>query len=326
MKKRKKGKLAVFAAAMAATALLTMAFPGLKNHILYGGEAMPPGVKKPERQLTTVWLYGELPGAAAWLRQQAAAYGRRHPGVSVWLRTVSAQDVEQMASAPPDVLVFNAGREVPAGQAIPLCMSGYALLAPARESVTAAPRSLFGVPPTPDPAATPSPALTWPGSFAADDDFGALALGAMNAPEGGVFCPAADAFRRFQAGEAALLTVAQAQAAAAKELSYRVVAAAPATDLVLYGMLCGEKNRGAAFLSDLAAEEAQRALAERGLIPAMEGLRLYGADRPMLQALETALDGGWRAPAFLWPQERRELVLTAQALYRAGEKMEGLLK
>ena len=326
MKTRKKSRIIVFAAAMAASALLAAAYPGLKAHILNGGTATPPGVGLPQRQLITVWLYGDLSGAAGWLRQQAAAYGRKHPGVSVWLRTVSGQDVEQMAEAPPDVLVFTADQEVPAGEATALCMSGYALLSPARESVTAVPRSLFGLPPTPDPAAAPPEALPWPAAFAADDGFGVLALGAMGAPEGGTLCKASEIRGRFENGEAALLTVAQAQTEAAKELGYQVIAAAPATDLVLYGMACTERSDGAGLLKYLAGEEAQRALADRGLISAMAGLRLYGADRPMLQALEAALADGWHAPAFSWPRERRELILTGQALYAAGEKMEGLLQ
>lgn len=54
-----------------------------------------------------------------------------------------------------------------------------------------------------------------------------------------------------------------------------------------------------------------RAPAGHALIAALPGLRLYGADRPLLQALELA-------PAFTWPRDRREMILTAQALYAAG--------
>ena len=61
-----------------------------------------------------------------------------------------------------------------------------------------------------------------------------------------------------------------------------------------------------------------RALAGHALIAALPGLRLYGADRPLLQALELALADGWLAPAFTWPRDRREMILTAQALYAAG--------
>ena len=71
-----------------------------------------------------------------------------------------------------------------------------------------------------------------------------------------------------------------------------------------------------ALLDFLTAEPAQRALSARGLLPALPGLRLYGPDRPMLQALEIALDGGWQAPAFLWPRQRRAAVLAAEAMYR----------
>ena len=50
-----------------------------------------------------------------------------------------------------------------------------------------------------------------------------------------------------------------------------------------------------ALLDFLTAEPAQRALSARGLLPALPGLRLYGPDCPMLQALEIALDGGCQA-------------------------------
>lgn len=321
MKRGSVRRAVILAAALGMTALLTAAFPLLKAHVAGGSPSTPPGVRPAQRQLITVWIAGDLPGAASWLRAQAAAYEKSHPGASVWLRRVSAADIAQLEDAPPDLLIFSPDMTTPAGDAVPLCLSGYVLALPGSEAATAAPRSLFGVSPTPDPAVTPQPLTApWPERFAVDDGFGLLALASLGMHPGAEIVAHEALSARLQAGEAALLPASQARGG-----GVRVLAAASATDLALYGMVCGKSGTGADFLRHLTDREAQRALAEQGLFPVLPDLHLYGADQPALLALEQALRSPRLAPPFTWPEHKQALILTAQALYQAGENPASLL-
>ncbi|MBQ7455600.1 MAG: hypothetical protein IJS53_04085 [Clostridia bacterium] len=335
----RKRRAAVCLAALLLTVLLAGAAGPLARFIRRGEEALsPPGTGTAKRTLVTVWIAGDVPGAAAWLRAQAAAYSRKNAGVSVWLRSASEADLALLAEQPeaaPDVLAFAASVPVDTETlraCAPLCMSGYALLARTEEAAgTPAPKSLFGVTATPDPRHTPAPtpAADWPESILADDGFGAIALAALGAPSGGELDTADAVLRRFVSGEAraAVLTVQQAQSALAQGAGWQVIAASPATDLVLYGALTA-KASGAAegFLSYLQGEDARRALSERSLLPARAGMRLYGGDRPLLQALEAALSDGWLAPAGRWAEARNDVLSAARALHRAGQRADESLK
>lgn len=276
-------------AALAVTALVFQYFPHLP--------VSPPEARLPARRLITVWAASQLPGASGWLRKQAAAYGKQQKNASLWLRVMTEQEMAAAAETPPDAVIWSAGVCVPealdTADAQALCLSGYVLAQPRPEAaVTPAPRSLFGVSPTPDPARTPAPVLVpWPEVFYADDGFGAQALRAMNAPAGAQLIPRAQLPARFQAGDAALLSASQLQAQPA---AYDVVAASPATDLVLYGAALTDGARD--FLAFLRAQPAQAALADHSLLPVLPGLRLYGPDRPALAALQYALAEGWLAP------------------------------
>ena len=356
MARNKRLKTVICLLAVATTALLAAAAPGLPARVSHLSHALPPGVKSAPRQLITVWFTGSLPGAGSWLKARAADYSRRREGVSVWLRTVTRQDLDALDAAPPDVVVFTAEtpldpgllqpcalpeglgpRRAARGQydgqqlALPLCLSGYVLAEPVPAPAAAQPsRSLFGLRPTPDPGVTPAPLLPdpWPQRLAADDRFGVLALSAMDAPSGASLLPAEALQGRFLAGEtAALLSLRQARAAAARGMGLRAAGAAPATDLVLYGALTARAGAGAAdFLADLLTAESQSALASEGLLPARDGLRLYGEDQPLARALEGALAQGWLAPAFTWARDMHDRILTAQALYEAGQSAKGLLE
>ena len=294
-------------AALAVTALLIQYFPHLP--------VSPPVADAPERRLITLWASSEMPGTMSWLKKQAAAYGKQQKNAAVWLRVMTEQEMTGAAEAPPDAVIWSAGVEVPPAlgtlDAAPLCLSGYVLAQPRPEAaVTPAPRSLFGVSPTPDPARTPAPVLVpWPEGFCADEDFGALALRSMNAPAGARLIPRAQLPARFQAGEAALLSVAQLQAQSA---AYDVVAAASATDLVLYGAALSDAARD--FLEFLRSQSAQTALSNHGLLPVLPGLRLYGPDHPALSALQFALDGGWLAPPD-WSRRKAAETWVGQKVY-----------
>lgn len=306
-------KAVLCAAALGVTALLIHYFPAL------------PVSRRPsdarERQLITVWLAGDLPGAAKWLKKQASAYEKQRGDTGVWLRTVTEGEMRGMAGTPPDLAVWTAGvrlpDDLPLGEARPLCLSGYVLARPRKdEAATPAPRSLFGVTPTPDPRVTPLPQTQpWPERFWADDGFGALALRSMSAPAGAEFAPRAQVLAQAQAGDAALLSVSQL---AAMPGEYAVIAAAPATDLVLYAALSdGASEAARLFLERLLSPDAQTALAGDHLLPARGGLRLYGPEQPALFALQFALAEGWLAPPD-WGAQQTAQAWTAQALYAAA--------
>ena len=107
MKGKQKLRAFVCVCALGITGLLASLAPRLLHFSLSGISNMPPGARVAQRQLVTVWICGDLPGASAWVQKQAAAYGKRMPGVSVWLRTVTAGELDSLADTLPDVLTWD---------------------------------------------------------------------------------------------------------------------------------------------------------------------------------------------------------------------------
>ncbi len=339
--------------------LLGLAFPHLRMYMTAAPAPLPPGIRREARELINVWVLGDTLGMSPWLRAQCAAFSRAQKGVSVWVRSVSKADMALWAedrSAGPDVIVFAAGERVDpdlltestsaaalseayaaAGRldgrqlAVPLCLSGYALLERTGEAAqTPPPRSLFGVTATPPPApeATPPRAAAWPSAFYAGNGFGALALASMDAPTGAVFLDEAAVLSRFMAEEnaCALLTVAQARQCGAQGTGFQVLSAAAASDLVVFAARGSQSSETSeALLSELLSEAAQQALSAHHLLPARKGVILYGGNQPMLYALSASLRDGWLANAFFWPDEGADTLLTAQALYQSGSGARVLL-
>lgn len=280
------------------------------------------------RQLITVWIYGDQLNASSWVRQQAAAYQKKHAGVNIWVRTVTAADIacmtEDYQHAAPDILLFMAGAEIDpqwVQKTAPLCMAGYALVAQKKDAATIVPTSLFGVTPAPEKAEaiTPVPKEAWPGSMAADDGLGAWFLQQMGAMKGARLLPngqVQDAFCQGQV-QAALLSTQQIRALAAQGVGMQLLCAAPGSDLVLFGAWMQQAEPAAeAVWQHFLSEEAQTALAQRGLF-SPQGLHLYGAGTPILAAVEAAIRKGWLPDPFLWPQEKMEKVHAGQLLYAA---------
>lgn len=279
-----------------------------------------------QRQLITVWLRGDTLGAAPWLRRQAASYQKTHPEARIWVRTASDADMQQLSadfSAAPALVLFAAGEEIPAAwvsELQPLCMAGYALVAPAGENAAPAPTSLFGVTPVPEikPAATPVPVQNWPERIAADNEMGAYFLQLIGAPGGAMLLPADELPAALTQGkaQAALLSTRQIRALNAQGVGVQLLRAVPGSDLVLYAaVMQGGERAATGFLRHLISADAQRALAEYGLFSA-QGVRLYGANTPVLQAVEEALSFSRLPDALTWPQEKKTLIHTAQALYK----------
>lgn len=282
-----------------------------------------------QRQLVTVWIYGDALGASSWVKSCAVAYQKMHTGVNIWVRTVSKADMalleEDYAHAAPDLMLFMAGEEVsPAwlvGETLPLCMAGYALVQRSETTVTPAPTSLFGVTPMPQKTAaiTPVPRETWPQSLAADTGLGAWFLQEIGAPKGALLLPGEQVQELFLQGkvQSALLSTLQIRKLSAQGQGMDLLCAVPGSDLVLFGAVMREAEAPAGdFLRFLQDAQAQQKLSERGLFSPC-GTVLYGVATPILQAVEAALEDGWRPEPLIWPREKMEKVHLGQLLYAA---------
>lgn len=291
--------------------------------------AREDSLPRAQRQLVTVWIYGDVLGASPWVKGCAAAYQKLHDGVNIWVRTVSKADMalleEDYAHAAPDLLLFMAGEEVsPAwleGEIAPLCMAGYALVQRSETSVTPAPTSLFGVTPVPQKAAaiTPVPREIWPQNIAADEGLGAWFLQKIGAPKGAQLLPCEQVQADFLQGkvQAALLSTLQIRKLSAQGQGMDLLCAVPGSDLVLFGAVMREAEAPAGdFLAYLLSHESQQKLSESGLFSPC-GAVLYGAATPILQAVEAALGDGWLPDPLIWPQEKMEKVHLGQLLYAA---------
>ncbi|MBR5230723.1 MAG: hypothetical protein IKW00_00550 [Clostridia bacterium] len=302
---------------------------------LHTAEPLP----RAQRQLVTVWIYGDRLGASPWVREQTAAYQKAHPGASIWVRTASGADMDALdADFPhtaPDLLLFMAGEEVKpewleelsfcrdstgqyAGRqlAVPVCMAGYALVRASKEASTPAPTSLFGVTPAPakTAAATPVPREKWPQNTVTDDRFGAWLLLQLGIT--GEILPEEQAMEAFLQGkaESVLLSTLALRKLSARGMGMEVLSSADQTDLVLYGAAMRESSAEArAFLTFLCSSDAQQQLADAGLI-SPHGGRLYGAGTPILQSTEQALQKNGLVNAFDWQNQAQSTFMTGQAM------------
>lgn len=324
MKKHLKGIRIGSLLALCACLLLAWYFPSLLQ------SPQEEHLPHAQRQLLTVWIRGDTISASGWVKEMAAAYQKAHDGVNVWVRTVTAADLELLAAdfshAAPDLLFFMAGEEISpnwlAGEPAPLCMAGYALVGQSQTAATIAPTSLFGVTPAPEKEAlaTPVPKEAWPQSLAADDQLGAKLLEEIGAPAGAKLLPAAQVQAAFLQNEvqAALLSTVQIRALSAQGKGMELLCAAPGSDLVLFGAVMREACAPAGdFLKYLLGAESQQKLSARGLF-SPRGAALYGSGTPILQAVEAALHGGWLPDPITWPQEKWESIQLGQLLYAAN--------
>ena len=356
MKRQKTGRVAGCLLCILLTCTLIWGYPALSARLAEGLSSAPPGVKAAKRQLLTVWLAGDCLNAAPWVRAQAAAYAKAHPGVRIWIRTAAREELlalDENAAGAPDILLFAPGSGVPvdclrrvsgdglsaayraAGQAeghqlaVPLCLEGYVLVCPAQESaVTPTPTSLFGTAPAPDsralPQATAVPHESWPAQLIADDGFGAAALARLQAAGSIAFLPAAQVPQALLAGQAggALMTFAQVRQCLAAGHGLQLLAASDITDRVVFGAIPQSAQPAAEGLLDfLLSAPAQQALAVRGLLPARAEIPLYGADQPLLSAAQQTLREGTLINAFTSPDALQDERTIAQALCIASAEI-----
>lgn len=68
-----------------------------------------PGTDEPERTLLRLWVIGAPGGAQSWLTKQLAEFGKQHPGVLTYLRSVSAEALRDEEAILPDVVLYMPG-------------------------------------------------------------------------------------------------------------------------------------------------------------------------------------------------------------------------
>lgn len=199
MKKRRamKGLTAVICIGL--IALLAASLPALitENRDI-------PGLTADDRVLLRIWVINAPGGAQAWLKGQLRQFEKANPGVSTYLRSVSAEDLTDPEAVLPDLVLYMPGDvtdpqglflalsgEMPArdgllreellrcgrwqGQqyGLPLCWGGWVLaidsaLEPGA-ALTPAPTTLLGKPAaTADAAATSEPAYPLEAASAAE--------------------------------------------------------------------------------------------------------------------------------------------------------------
>ena len=80
-----------------------------------------PSLAAKERKLLRIWTINAPGGGQAWLKSQLRLFVKQHPGVSTYLRTVSAEELAHPDSVLPDVILYMPGDVTePAAHFLPL--------------------------------------------------------------------------------------------------------------------------------------------------------------------------------------------------------------
>ena len=81
-----------------------LALPGLMEN---SGDI--PGLGTADRVLLRIWVVDAPGGGQAWLKEQLRAFEKTNPGVSTYLRTVSAEELTNPEAILPDVVLYLPG-------------------------------------------------------------------------------------------------------------------------------------------------------------------------------------------------------------------------
>lgn len=184
-----KRRLTRAAAALLCTGLIVLAAFCLPMTL--HRDAQIPGLSAKERTLLRIWAVNAPGGGQAWLKTQLQQFEKQHPGVSTYLRTVTAEELTDPEALLADVVLFmpgdvtspehlfmplagemlardkglireellRCGRWQTRQHGLPLCYAAWILaidsaLEPGT-SVTPAPTTLLGKPAASSPAAAP---------------------------------------------------------------------------------------------------------------------------------------------------------------------------
>lgn len=104
MKKRRLGKAVMAAVCIGLIALAVLYLPGLLTK-----KADIPGLTADDRVLLRIWVVNAPGGGQAWLKSQLKLFEKQHPGVSTYLRTVSADDLTAPGAILPDIALYMPG-------------------------------------------------------------------------------------------------------------------------------------------------------------------------------------------------------------------------
>lgn len=116
MKKRRIGKAVTAIVCTLLIGLLASSIPHLQTQ-----NADIPGLTAEDRVLLRIWAVNAPGGGQAWLKTQLHLFEKQHPRVSTYLRTVSEEDLSNVASIPPDIILYMPGDVTdPSGLFLPL--------------------------------------------------------------------------------------------------------------------------------------------------------------------------------------------------------------
>lgn len=103
--------------------VLLLILSGVLAFYLHGQNRPIAGLLGDNRTLLRVWMLHSPGGAARWVETQLSAYERRHPGVLIYLRQVSADELTAEETLLPDVVLYRPG-DVPDPDGLFLPISG----------------------------------------------------------------------------------------------------------------------------------------------------------------------------------------------------------
>ena len=106
-----------------ALSVLLLILSGVLAFYLHGQNRPIAGLSGDNRTLLRVWMLHSPGGAARWVETQLSAYERQHPGVLIYLRQVSADELTAEESLLPDVVLYRPG-DIPDPDGLFLPISG----------------------------------------------------------------------------------------------------------------------------------------------------------------------------------------------------------
>ena len=109
-------RLIWFAACIAVLILAGILLSKLTNHPL-------PSLTSRDRTLLRIWVVSSPGGGQAWLKGQLKQFEQQHPGVSTWVRNISASELTAPEAILPDIVLYMPG-DVTEPSALFLPLSG----------------------------------------------------------------------------------------------------------------------------------------------------------------------------------------------------------
>lgn len=103
--------------------VLLLILSGVLAFYLHGQNRPIAGLSGDNRTLLRVWMLHSPGGAARWVEAQLSAYEKQHPGVLIYLRQVSADELTAEETSLPDVVLYRPG-DIPDPDGLFLPISG----------------------------------------------------------------------------------------------------------------------------------------------------------------------------------------------------------